>query len=73
MITRQIKRGQKFIANSKGKPAYWIVTRRVKTDEKNLVYCRVTKGCKQSKKYTGKQFGKLIKMDIIKLKNKEIK
>ena len=67
-IKRTIKPGTKFLANSFGKLAHWVVTKRIKTNDRNLVYCKVTKGKAQTRKYTGKQFGMLIGMKVIQLK-----
>lgn len=67
MIERSIKRGTKFIANSKGLKAVWIVTRRIKTEEKNAIYTRVLFGKDQTRKYTGPQFGHLLREGIVEL------
>lgn len=66
-LKRSIHHGQKFVAASKGKTAVWEVTKRIKTDARNEVYCKVVHGVPQTKKYTGKQFGMLIGMGIIRL------
>lgn len=67
MIERQIKRGQKFMGMSKGKPAVWEVTRRVKTEKENKIWCKVVDGSVQEKAYTGKQFGYLLRSCLITL------
>lgn len=70
-LKRTIKKGQHFAASSKGKPACWIVTRRIKTESQNLIYCAVEYGNDQEKKYTGAQFGYLLRTGIIRLLNEK--
>lgn len=70
-LKRQIKGGTRFLATSKGEMAEWVVTRRVKTDFKNIIYTEVTKGVPQRRIYSGQQFGMLLHKGIIKLKKGE--
>jgi hypothetical protein len=66
-IKRTIKKGQVFVANSNKKSAVWEVTKRIKTENENLIWCKVIHGDQQNKCYTGQQFGMLIRMGIVKL------
>jgi predicted transcriptional regulator with HTH domain len=63
-LKRTVTKGTVFRANSKGIASLWEVSRRIKTDEQNVIYTKCLE-TEQTRKYTGKQFGMLIRMGII--------